>query len=104
MSQVYSIRMYEMHNLSGAGLDVGPGPGFLWVVRGIDVVNGEALNEVQAVGPSGQVFWANGFVTSIGFDYASYRGRFVVNELETIRLQTTKSMDVSMWGYQLTLP
>lgn len=93
-----------MHNLSGDGLDVGPPPGFLWVIRGVDVVNGEALNEVQLLGPSGQLIWANGFVTSIGFDYASYRGRFVVNAGETVRLQTTKSMDVSMWGYQLTLP
>lgn len=83
---------------------MGPPPSNLWVIRGVDCVNGEALNEVQLVGPSGQLIWAAGFITSIGFDYASYRGRFVVNEGETVRLQTTKSMDVSMWGYQLSLP
>lgn len=104
MSQVYSIRMYEMHDLNGAGAFVGPGAGFIWVIRGVDAVNGELLNNVQLLGPSGQLIWANAFGGTVAFDYASYRGRFVLNPGEQVRLQTTERMDVSMWGYQLTLP
>lgn len=104
MAFVYSIAMFEMHNLTGIGPDFVPPAGKRWIIRGVDCVNGEALNEVQLHGPAGQVIWAAGFITSIGFDYASYRGRFVFDNPFACHLQTTKSMDCSVWGYELSLP
>lgn len=74
------------------------------MIRGIDAVNGELLNEVQFIGPGGQVVWANGFGGTVGFDYASYRGRFVIEEGTTFTLHSTMPIDISVWGYELTAP
>lgn len=104
MRQVYSIRMFEQHDLTGFSFSFGPPAGFAWVLRGVDVVNGELLNNINLEGPSGQLIWAKSFGGTIAFDYASYRGRFVINPGETVRFHSTAAIDVSAWGYQLSLP
>lgn len=104
MTQVYSIAMYQVHNLSGVGEDFGPPEGFRWVLRGVDTVNGEALNNVMLKGAAGQVIWVSAFSTPLGFDYASYRGRHVIDFPDSNHFETSEAMDISAWGYQLSLP
>lgn len=104
MLPVYSTLFYAQHDLSGDSGGLGPADGTLWVIRGIDAVNGELVNNIVAYGTAEQLFWANSFGGTIAFDYASYRGRMVVPEGQTVHLQTTAAMDVCMWGYTLTLP
>lgn len=104
MSAVYTIAMYQVHDLSGTGVDFGPPVGFAWIIKDVDAVNGEALNEVQLHGPAGQVIWANSFGGTVGFDYASYRGRAVLVFPDVAHVETTAAMDVSVYGYQLSLP
>lgn len=104
MAAVYSATFFEEHDLVGDGASVGPQPGFLWVVKGVDVVMGNPAGAVVLLGPAGQAVWANSFAGIIGFAYASYRGSFVVTTPETILVNTDAAMDVSVWGYNLTLP
>jgi hypothetical protein len=104
MATIYSHTFYEIHDLVGDGAAVGPPAGFLWVVRGLDCVNGAPENNIQLVGPAGQLVWANQFITPLGFAYASYRGRFVITTPETLFVRSTAVIDVTVWGYQLTLP
>lgn len=104
MANVYSIHMYAAHDLSGVGPDRGPAAGHLWIARDLDVVNGEAVNFVALVGSLGQLVWCNSFATPVGFDYASWRGRYVIEYPNTIHLETTAAADVTLSGYDLTLP
>jgi hypothetical protein len=104
MARIYSQTFVQAHDLSGTTGPLGPDAGFVWIIRGVDVVNGEALNEFQLLGGGGQVIWANGFAATVGFDYASYRGRYVVESGDFIKLSSTAAIDVSVWGYNLTAP
>lgn len=101
---VYSATFFEEHDLDGQGGAVGPPAGFLWVLRGADVVCGNSLGLVTLQGAVGSV-WANDFAGSpVGFSYGSYRGRYVLYPGTVLFFTTTAAMDVAAWGYQLTLP
>lgn len=104
MAIVYSATFFEEHDLVGNGGAVGPPAGFLWVIKGLDVVMGNPVGAVTLIGPAGQAVWANSFAAVVGFAYASYRGSYVVYEPTTVFVSTDTAMDVSLWGYQLTLP
>lgn len=104
MARVYSQTFLQAHDFSGDSEPLGPSPGFLWVIRGLDVVNGEALNNFMVKGGGGQVIWVAQFTAPLGFDYASYRGRYVVESGDTITISATEALDVSIWGYNLSLP
>jgi hypothetical protein len=104
VSSVYSRTFIALHDLSGSSIPFGPPPGFVWVIRGVDAVNGELLNNVLLKGPAGQVIWANSYSGTVAFAYASYRGRYVLEAAETATLETTAALDVSVWGYELSLP
>jgi hypothetical protein len=104
MASVYSSSFIELHDLSGTSPAFGPPPGFVWVIRGVDVVNGELLNNILLKGAAGQVVWAHSFGGTIAFDYASYRGRYVLEEGLTAVLESTAAIDATVWGYQLSLP
>jgi hypothetical protein len=104
MATVYSQTFLQAHNFSGASSPISPDAGFLWIIRGVDVVNGEALNNFMLKGVGGQVVWVAQFAAPVGFDYASYRGRFVVEPGDSITIEATAALDVSIWGYNLTVP
>lgn len=104
MASVYSRRFYAVHDLDGTGPDLGPPPGEVWIVRDIDVVNGELLNNVLWLGSAGQVIWANSFGGTIAFDFASFRGRQVFEPGDTFHFHTTAPLDITASGYALTLP
>lgn len=104
VAQIYSQTFLQAHNFSGDSSELQPTAGFIWVIRGLDVVNGEALNNFMLKGAGGQVIWVAGFAAPVGFDYASYRGRYVVEPGEYVTIHSTEALDVSMWGYNLTTP
>lgn len=104
MASIYSQTFVQAHNFSGTSSPLGPSAGFVWVIRGVDVVNGEALNFFGLKGAGGQLIWAKSFATPLGFDYGSYRGRYVVEQGDTVTMQSTAALDVSIWGYNLTAP
>jgi hypothetical protein len=104
MATVYSIVMYEQHDLDGDSGDLVVPEGFVWVLRSLDVVNGSPLNFVALKGSVGQLIWVNSFATPVGFDYASWRGRQVVQPGEVLSVQSTAPADVTLSGYQLSLP
>lgn len=104
MGRIYSETFLQAHDFSGTSSPLGPTAGFVWVLRGVDVVNGEALNNFRLLGAGGQVIWVAQFATPIGFDYASYRGRYVVEDGDTVTISSTAALDVSIWGYNLSSP
>lgn len=101
---VYSQTFLQAHNFSGASAPLSPTSGFAWIIRGVDVVNGEALNNFMLLGGGGQVIWVFESAAPLGFDYGSYRGRYVVEPGDFITIQSTKALDVSIWGYNLSVP
>lgn len=101
---VYSVLMFQEHDLSGDSVVLTPPAGKLWVVRDIDVVNGELLNNILFFGALDQVIWAHSFGGTIAFDYASFRGRQVIQPGGTCRFHSTAALDVTMSGYELSLP
>lgn len=104
MAQVYSVAIYEVHNLNGNGPSLSPGPGLKWVIRGVDaVIGGASLGNVQLIGGAGQVVWTDSSI-ALAPSYLSYRGRYVVDQGVSFFVATTAAMDVSVWGYALTLP
>lgn len=101
---VYSHTFYEQHDLSGDGPELGPPTGFVWVVKGIDVVYQGGPATFTAVTSGGVVFWANSFDTPLAFQFASYRGGYVIEPETFVFMSAAAEMDVAVWGYQLTLP
>lgn len=104
MAIIYSQTFLVQHDLDGSSAAFGPQPGFIFVVKGVDVVCGNTLGVVTLEGPAGQAIWANDFSNAIGFAYASYRGSYVLEPAEVAFVTTNAAMDVSVWGYNLTLP
>lgn len=104
MSAIYSKTFVQVHDFSGTSGEFIPPAGTVWILRGLDVVNGEALNEFQLKGAAGQVIWTFSGSTPLGFDYFSYRGRYVVEDGSFFTIFSTKALDVSVWGYELTAP
>lgn len=104
MSLVYSETFLQAHDFSGDSGPLSPTAGFVWVIKGVDVVNGEALNNFMLKGAGGQVIWVAQFAAPVGFDYASYRGGYVVEPGDFVTISATDALDVSIWGYNLTAP
>lgn len=102
--QVYSSLFFTQHDLDGDGAAVGPPAGFIWVLRGVDCVFQGAAGAVFVANSAGAAIWSNSFLAAVGLKYASYRGRYVVEPTETLFASTSAPMDVSFWGYTLTLP
>jgi hypothetical protein len=101
---VYSIAMFEQHDLVGLSASVGPEDGFLWVVRCVDFVIGNALAQFAFVGAGGQAVFSESVGPQAGFSTSSWRGRYVVTHPEQIYFSSTSAVDVTASGYNLSLP
>lgn len=105
---VYSTRFIQQHGLSGTASYVVPA-GFTAVVRDVDSFIGApvGLNALFLHGAIGQAIWWT--QATIGeSQYASWRGRQVYLEGETIEVEadvgTFDAYDVTVSGYLLTNP
>ncbi len=101
---VYSERLAQELGLSGLLLITAP-HGFTTVLRDLDVYFGGSVfaRGVYLRGAGGQTIWFNNFATDAG-QYASWRGRQVIQEDEVFSIFTEDAMDVTLSGYVLTLP
>jgi hypothetical protein len=102
---VYSIVIYAKVGLVGTQFKTVPA-GFRWVVRDVDCYyNGLEVCTVRMIGVLGQTVWVNEFAGGgAGPQYASWRGRFVVNAGNKVSFDASNAADFSVSGYQLTLP
>jgi hypothetical protein len=101
---VYSTTFYEQHDLDGDGPNLEPPAGVVWVIKGIDVVYQGGPASVFAITSANVTLWANSFSTPLAFQYASYRGGYVIEPSTFIFMRAAAGMDVTVWGYTLTLP
>lgn len=99
---VYSTQLVSLQGLNGTH-SANPPSGFVWVVRDIDAFyNGLVVSSIHVIGDNLQTFWYNGFAAGGNPQYASFRGRQVLKTL--LRVTTDQSQDVTISGYQLSLP
>lgn len=102
---VYSIHIYAAVGLSGSSPSLGPPAGFRWILRDLDVTySGLLVSSVRLIGPLGQTIWLNAFAGLSQPEYASWRGRQVVDFPDSVTLTASQPSDVTLSGYQLTLP
>lgn len=101
---VYSERLAQVLGLSGLELVSIPA-GFTAVLRDFDVYWGGGVirRAVFLRGAGGQTIFYNSFGDT-GGQYASWRGRQVIQAGETFSIFTEDAMDVTLSGYLLTLP
>lgn len=106
MTNVYTTTFYVIHDLVGDGAPVGPpaDANYVWVIASIDVVIGNEISSVQVIGSAGQAFFSFGTLEPIGYVYGHYDGRYVLYPGETMYATATVAADVTIAGYQLTLP
>ena len=104
MAPVYSSRFAGIQGLDGvAGFTVPPG--VVWVLRDLDAYyNGFTVASIHLLGSTMQTIWYNGFGGGGNPQYASWRGRQVLNPGEGFQLTTDQAIDVTVSGYVLTLP
>lgn len=104
MATVYSILVQASIGLNGT-LTLTVPAGYKWILRDFDVYwgGGAIAKTVYLRGTAGQAIWFNGFAIG-GGQYASWRGRQVINPGKTCAIVTNDAMDVTLSGYQLTLP
>lgn len=75
------------------------------MLRDLDCYYGGILSaSVYLIGNQGQTIWYNGFAANGGGQYASWRGRQVLNAGDGFQLNATEPTDVTLSGYQLTTP
>lgn len=106
-SPVYTKRFY------GAAGQVGISPpgshivpaGFVWVLRDFDVVySGTFGSSTRLIGNKGQTIWFNEFQGGDVAQYASWRGRQALFPGDQFQISSVAPTDVTLSGYQLTLP
>lgn len=101
---VYTVRMMQVRGLDGIK-DVQVPRGFLWVVRCMDFYANVtfASREVHVIGAGGQTFFWKDWNTEDQFAI-QWTGRQVLHAGERLRVQTSDLIDVTISGYQLSLP
>lgn len=105
MPQVYSDILLEQVGLVGSATTV-PDPGFLWVVRDIELYwNPTAGIESSCffIGDIGQTFFFNQFTIVGGERWGSFSGRVVIKDSLTATI-SGQAVDVTVSGYKLSLP
>jgi hypothetical protein len=103
---VYSTRFYQVSLLVGSDSIVVT-PGYIWIVRDIDVTNrtGGGSDQFIWFGPLNQVIWITYVSDDLAFHSAQWRGRQVFREGEAMTFDAgTGTWDVTVSGYALTLP
>lgn len=103
MANVYSVQFYEGRDVSSATLTVPPG--LIWIVRDIDAFFGGGLSgdACNFVGSLGQTFAYFSYIALISTGF-TWRGRQVFNPGQTFGFVSGEGVDVTISGYQLTLP
>lgn len=101
---VYSTRFLALQGLSGS--QSYPCPfGYRLVLRDLDAwYVGLFDNTVHLVGSSGQAIWGNGFTGGGTLNYASWRGRQIIEYGESFSVNASQPTDVTVSGYLLLLP
>jgi hypothetical protein len=106
MTAVYSLLLWRTL-VPGPGSNAGPGPptGFIWVVRDIDALFG-AEGSGNACQVSDELFYSFALLTTPSGQYASWRGRQIIEAGGSINATNLGSNHVTLRisGYQLTLP
>lgn len=108
-SPVYSLRILAAGNVTAATGEVGPvvPDGLVYVVRDIDLINdtGAPGDEIYLKGQALQLLWVvkqPSPATTVNF---AWRGRQVYNAGERVGFVVVAgTWDISVSGYQLTLP
>ncbi len=104
MAPVYSVQLAAIVGLDGPATFTVP-DGFVWVLRDVDVwYVGFLTNVVHLLGSAGQTIWGNAFAGAEQPQYASWRGRQVLNPGQTFGLSSSSATDFTVSGYSLTLP
>lgn len=104
MASVYSVQLYEGRNVNDGSLTVPDG--FIWIVRDIDAFFGGGLDggACNFIGSLGQTFAYFSFTGLVSSSF-SWRGRQVFNPGQTFGFISDRAgVDVTISGYQLTLP
>jgi hypothetical protein len=105
MSSVYTVNVYQAHDLNGTSPLFSPEPGHVLVLIALDVYfQGTIGGNAYLYGAQNQVIWHNVFGLTPAGQYASWRGRAVIEEGRTSYLRTDQDMDLTLSGYSLTLP
>lgn len=98
---VYSVKLVQATGTTS--LDVGPvPPGEVWILRDLDMYcnnGGVSPSDAFLRGALGQAIWWNS--NAPGSNYASWRGRQVLNEGEHFFWSSGSPCDVTVSGYQL---
>lgn len=104
MALVYSVRFCAIEGLDGSAAFTVP-EGFVWVLRDLDAwYVGFLSNTIHLTGSAGQAIWGNAFAGAEQPQYASWRGRQVLNTGESFGVNSAQATDITVSGYQLTLP
>lgn len=75
------------------------------VLRDLDAYyNGLVEASIHLEGSLGQTIWYNGFSAGGNPQYASWRGRQVLDPGDTLTVTTDQAIDVTISGYLLSLP
>lgn len=101
---VYSTRFIAVAGLDGAASHTCP-VGFVVVLRDLDVYYSNLEpGSVEMIGSESQVIWQNTMSGADVQSYASWRGRQVFIEGESVSIVTEHPTDVTLSGYLLTAP
>ena len=104
MTPVYSTQLIVVQGLTSAATKV-CADGYVMVLRDLDVFyNGLLEASVHMEGSVGQTIYYNGFAAGGNPQYASWRGRQVLNAGESVTIVCDQAQDVSLSGYLLTTP
>lgn len=103
MASVYSVQFAALQGLNGTHTLTVPA-GFKAVLRDLDAYNGGGASSTDLflIGSAGQTIFNDS--SALQPKNSQWRGRQVLEELETWALRTTGAWDVTVSGYLLTLP
>lgn len=101
---VYSTRFLAGAGITSAVTFTCP-TGFVAVLRDLDTFYaGLLVATARLIGSEGQTIWANAFAGGSEPEYASWRGRQVLEVGETCSLDSSGATDMTLSGYLLTTP
>lgn len=102
---VYSTNFITVHGLNGTRSYSVPA-GYIVVLRDLDVYYGGGLGAATVFLQNGlgAAIWSNAFGALASGQYASWRGRQVINNPYSVSIVTDSPMDVMLSGYLLTAP
>jgi hypothetical protein len=105
LATVYSKQFFAVEGLTAGVYSYVP-PGYVHVLRDVDVYYnypGSLTGKFYLVGDNGQTIVSYTFVIASGVSTFQWRGRQVINSVMEIYTDGN-AMDVSVSGYELSLP